>query len=187
MKMESLLDAFSFDELSAFDKRVADSVGSVIYSVEPKIDGLSVSLEYENGVFVRGVVVVAVLGGGQELLAQGIVALEIGLEGGGQLGDTGRLILGEGALHVTDTKKTDGVYVHLCTMESGNGILRVGDTVRAEVEVARRESIMRNHSACHLLQYALRTVLGTHVEQAGSYVSDTVCRFDFAHFAALLT
>jgi alanyl-tRNA synthetase len=70
-------------------------------------------------------------------------------------------------------------------MESGNGILRVGDTVRAEVEVARRESIMRNHSACHLLQYALRTVLGTHVEQAGSYVSDTVCRFDFTHFAAL--
>ena len=106
-------------------------------------------------------------------------------EGGGQIGDTGRLILADGALHVTDTKKTDGVYVHLCTMESGNGILRVGDTVRAEVDVARRESIMRNHSACHLLQYALRTVLGTHVEQAGSYVSDTVCRFDFTHFAAL--
>ena len=106
-------------------------------------------------------------------------------EGGGQIGDTGRIVTAAGALHVTDTKKTDGVYVHLCTMESGNGILRVGDTVRAEVEVARRESIMRNHSACHLLQYALRTVLGTHVEQAGSYVSDTVGRFDFTHFAAL--
>ena len=54
VKMESLLDAFSFDELMAFDKRVFDEVGSVEYSVEPKIDGLSVSLEYENGLFVRG-------------------------------------------------------------------------------------------------------------------------------------
>ncbi len=54
VKMESLLDAFSFEELTAFDRRVAEAVGNVIYSVEPKIDGLSVSLEYENGSFVRG-------------------------------------------------------------------------------------------------------------------------------------
>ncbi|MBR6693728.1 MAG: NAD-dependent DNA ligase LigA [Clostridia bacterium] len=54
VKMESLLDAFSFEELEAFDKRVFDEAGSVVYSVEPKIDGLSVSLEYENGLFVRG-------------------------------------------------------------------------------------------------------------------------------------
>ncbi|MBO5852999.1 MAG: NAD-dependent DNA ligase LigA, partial [Clostridia bacterium] len=54
VKMESLLDAFSYDELYAFDKRVADAVGQVAYSVEPKIDGLSVSLEYKNGEFVRG-------------------------------------------------------------------------------------------------------------------------------------
>ncbi len=106
-------------------------------------------------------------------------------EGGGQIGDTGRLLTADGALHVTDTKKTDGVYIHLCTMENGNGTLRVGDTVRTEVNATRRAAIMRNHSACHLLQYALRTVLGNHVEQAGSYVSDTVCRFDFTHFTAL--
>ena len=54
VKMESLLDAFSFEELEAFDKRVYDAVGNTAYSVEPKIDGLSVSLEYENGKFVRG-------------------------------------------------------------------------------------------------------------------------------------
>ncbi|MEE0927720.1 MAG: NAD-dependent DNA ligase LigA, partial [Acutalibacteraceae bacterium] len=54
VKMESLLDAFSFEELEAFDKRVKDAVGGTLYSVEPKIDGLSVSLEYSAGKFVRG-------------------------------------------------------------------------------------------------------------------------------------
>ena len=104
-------------------------------------------------------------------------------EGGGQIGDTGDLICGDTVLTVTDTKKTDGIYIHLCTV--ANGVLKVGDTVQAIVDTHRREAIMRNHSACHLLQSALRRVLGNHVEQAGSYVSDTVCRFDFTHFAAL--
>ncbi|MBQ2735238.1 MAG: alanine--tRNA ligase [Clostridia bacterium] len=104
-------------------------------------------------------------------------------EGGGQVGDTGELLCGDTLLTVTDTKKTDGVYIHLCTVK--NGVLKVGDTVQAQVDVHRREAIMRNHSACHLLQSALRRVLGNHVEQAGSYVSDNVCRFDFTHFAAM--
>ena len=104
-------------------------------------------------------------------------------EGGGQIGDTGVIRVGNTELTVTDTKKADGVYIHLCTVESG--ALKVGDTVTAEVDATRRAAIMRNHSACHLLQSALRQVLGSHVEQAGSYVSDTVCRFDFTHFAAM--
>ena len=104
-------------------------------------------------------------------------------EGGGQVGDTGDLLCGDTLLTVTDTKKTDGVYIHLCTVK--NGVLKVGDTVQAQLDAHRREAIMRNHSACHLLQSALRRVLGNHVEQAGSYVSDTVCRFDFTHFAAM--
>ena len=104
-------------------------------------------------------------------------------EGGGQVGDTGTLTVGGTVLNVTDTKKTDGVYIHLCTV--ADGILKKGDTVKATVDAHRRMAIMRNHSACHLLQSALRRVLGNHVEQAGSYVSDTVCRFDFTHFAAL--
>ena len=104
-------------------------------------------------------------------------------EGGGQIGDTGT-IYSEGFIaRVYDTKKTDGVYIHLCTVV--NGTLKVGDTVTADIEDARRDSIKRNHSACHLLQAALRTVLGNHVEQSGSFVSDEVCRFDFTHFAAL--
>ncbi len=104
-------------------------------------------------------------------------------EGGGQVGDSGT-IYSEGFIaNVYDTKKTDGVYLHLCTV--ANGTLNVGDAVTADIEDARRLSIARNHSAAHLLQAALRVVLGNHVEQAGSYVDESVCRFDFTHFAAL--
>ncbi len=104
-------------------------------------------------------------------------------EGGGQIGDLGT-IMGEGKLiSVTDTKKSDGIYLHLCTV--ANGVFSVGDTVTASIDTMRRKAIMRNHSAAHLLQAALRTVLGDHVEQAGSYVSNKVCRFDFSHFQAM--
>ncbi len=104
-------------------------------------------------------------------------------EGGGQIGDLGT-ILGEGKLiSVTDTKKTDGIYLHLCTV--AGGVFSVGDTVTASIDIMRRKAIMRNHSAAHLLQAALRTVLGEHVEQAGSYVSNKVCRFDFSHFQGM--
>ena len=104
-------------------------------------------------------------------------------EGGGQIGDTG-VIFAEGfTANVYDTKKSDGVYIHLCTVASGS--VKVGDAVTAEIDGGRRDAIKRNHSACHLLQAALRTVLGNHVEQSGSYVSQDVCRFDFTHFAAL--
>ena len=104
-------------------------------------------------------------------------------EGGGQVGDTGTIYSGNVLLNVYDTKKTDGVYIHLCTV--ANGTLNVGDTVVADITDARRDAIKRNHSAAHLLQAALRSVLGTHVEQAGSYVDENVCRFDFTHFVAL--
>ncbi len=104
-------------------------------------------------------------------------------EGGGQIGDLGT-ILAEGKLiSVTDTKKADGIYLHLCTV--ANGVFSVGDTVTASIDTMRRKAIMRNHSAAHLLQAALRTVLGEHVEQAGSYVSNKICRFDFSHFQAM--
>ena len=104
-------------------------------------------------------------------------------EGGGQVGDSGTIYGENLLLNVYDTKKTDGVYIHLCTV--ANGTLNVGDTVVADILDSRRDAIKRNHSAAHLLQAALRTVLGTHVEQAGSYVDENVCRFDFTHFVAL--
>ncbi len=104
-------------------------------------------------------------------------------EGGGQVGDTG-LLEGEGvSLTVQDTKKNAGVFLHQCTLNSG--VLRVGDTLCAKLDAARRDNIARNHSATHLLQAALRSVLGSHVEQAGSFVNESRCRFDFSHFAGL--
>ncbi|MBR7100956.1 MAG: alanine--tRNA ligase [Clostridia bacterium] len=104
-------------------------------------------------------------------------------EGGGQVGDKGTLE-NEGAhIDVLDTKKTDGVYVHMCNVVSGT--VKVGDTLKASVDATRRQAIARNHSAVHMLQAALRKVLGNHVEQAGSYVDESIGRFDFTHFAAL--
>lgn len=104
-------------------------------------------------------------------------------EGGGQIGDTGVITCHGAVLNVLDTKKTDGIYLHLCSVSEGT--FHTGDVVKAEVDAHRRAAIMRNHSAAHLLQSALRRVLGNHVEQAGSYVSDTICRFDFTHFAPM--
>ncbi len=104
-------------------------------------------------------------------------------EGGGQIGDKGTVYADGKLISVTDTKKADGIYLHLCTVV--NGVFSVGDKVTADIDGMRRKAIMRNHSAAHLLQAALRAVLGEHVEQAGSYVSNKVCRFDFSHFQAL--
>lgn len=104
-------------------------------------------------------------------------------EGGGQVGDTGVIYDQDTMITVTDTKKVDGVYLHMCTLASGD--VKVWDTVKFEIDRHRRESIKRNHSAAHLLQAALRQVLGNHVEQAGSYVDETRVRFDFSHFAPL--
>lgn len=104
-------------------------------------------------------------------------------EAGGQVGDTGTLI-GDGTLiNISDTKKINGVYIHVCSMV--NGLLRVGDRVKASINSQRREDIKRNHSACHLLQASLRKMLGTHVEQAGSYVDEHHLRFDFTHFSPM--
>ena len=104
-------------------------------------------------------------------------------EGGGQVGDVGAISSDGASLTVTDTKKTGGIYVHEAVVESGS--VKVGDTVTLKINGVRRAAIRRNHSACHLLQAALRAVLGVHVEQAGSYVDDARLRFDFTHLAAM--
>ncbi len=105
-------------------------------------------------------------------------------ESGGQVGDTG-LVSGDGfRFAVQDTKKTgNAVYLHFGNVEEG--ALSVGATAHAAVDETLRKATMRNHTGAHLLQAALRRVLGTHVEQAGSYVDANVLRFDFTHFSAM--
>ena len=104
-------------------------------------------------------------------------------EGGGQVGDSGVITLGDTKLTVLDTKKTNGIYLHQCQVE--NGSVKLGDEITLAIDTIRRDAIKRNHSAAHLLQAALRKVLGTHVEQAGSYVDEHRVRFDFTHLAAM--
>ena len=104
-------------------------------------------------------------------------------EGGGQVGDTGVISNANCNIMVSNTTKAGGIFTHMVEVEAGS--VSVGDKVTAIIDADRRAAIRRNHTAAHLLQAALRTVLGNHVEQAGQLVNDAVVRFDFTHFSAL--
>ena len=106
-------------------------------------------------------------------------------ESGGQVGDTGALDGPAGRFEVADTRKLGGAYHGHVGRWQGSAPLRVGDSVRATVDAARRQAIVLNHSATHLLHSALRAVLGTHVQQRGSLVAPERLRFDFSHGAPL--
>lgn len=106
-------------------------------------------------------------------------------ESGGQVGDRGIIKTGNTVFAVDNTTKTQsGVILHTGHIISGES-MTVGETVWAEVDEEKRKATMRNHTAAHLLQAALRKVLGNHVEQAGQLVSENSVRFDFVHFSAM--
>lgn len=104
-------------------------------------------------------------------------------ESGGQVGDTGKFVKGKNILQVTDTQKFDKVIVHKGRVKEGG--FKTGDELRACVDIERRLSVARNHTATHLLQAALRKILGVHIQQQGSLVAEDRLRFDFTHFKAL--
>ena len=105
-------------------------------------------------------------------------------ESGGQVGDTGVITMGDSTFEVSNTTKdADGVVLHHGTLV-GDAV-KVGDTVTTVYNEENRKAIMRNHTAAHLLQAALRSVLGTHVEQAGQLVDANEVRFDFTHFTGM--
>ena len=106
------------------------------------------------------------------------------VESGGQVDDLGKIIVGEKKFDVADVAKIDSQVIHIINSAHSN-IMKVGTEVVVEVDELRRWDIMRNHSVTHFLHKALRTVLGTHVHQAGSYVGPDRLRFDFTHFAKL--
>lgn len=103
---------------------------------------------------------------------------------GGQCADTGIITTAEGTFEVKDTVKLLGGKIgHIGVVTSG--MIKTGDKATLTVDETRRSNTCKNHSATHLLQKALRMVLGTHVEQAGSYVDGERLRFDFSHFSAM--
>ena len=106
-------------------------------------------------------------------------------EMGGQAGDAGVLSAEGTMVRVLDTKGHNGLYAHVASVEEGS--LSEGDVLLARVDHKRRELLRRNHTATHLLDAALKQVLGDHVNQAGSLVAPMHLRFDFTHFEALTT
>ena len=137
--------------------------------------------------------VLAIVSGGELVQSVGAPAEDVEVfldqtpfygEMGGQVGDTGKLE-NDGCLFAVEdaTYPQKGYTSHKGSME--RGILSVGDCVEASIDVMRRERIRRNHTATHILQYALREVLGDHVKQAGSLVAPDRLRFDFTHFESM--
>ncbi|HOU35904.1 MAG TPA: alanine--tRNA ligase [Candidatus Omnitrophota bacterium] len=104
-------------------------------------------------------------------------------ESGGQVGDTGVIKTPEAVFEVVDTQKFEKVFLHIGRVREGT--IRTGDSAEVSVDRERRLSIARNHTATHLLQAALRKVLGNHVQQQGSWVGADRLRFDFTHFSGI--
>lgn len=107
-------------------------------------------------------------------------------ESGGQIGDTGVIITGTGRAEIIDTTfALPNLRRHLVRFSSGS--ITAGQTAQVEIDVDRREATRRNHTGTHILHWALRSVLGDHVKQAGSYVGPDRLRFDFSHYSAVTT
>ena len=132
---------------------------------------------------VRGAESIQAAGNGEEVTVM-LDKTPFYAHSGGQVADTGVIETKEAVCTVTAvTKTTTGVYLHRAVVSEG--ILTAGYEAKVKVDAVRRQAIMRNHTAAHLLQAALQKVLGTHVAQAGQLVDDNRVRFDFTHFAAM--
>jgi alanyl-tRNA synthetase len=171
-------------------RRARESSGfSADYNSMVRVDGVTQFSGYEH--LQRHSKVVALFVEGQPVneIQAGVNAIVVlddtpfyG-ESGGQVGDKGILKTAAGVFSVSDTQKYGKAIGHQGSLNSGK--LSVGDSVEAEVDIARRDRIRLNHSATHLLHAALRQVLGKHVAQKGSLVNDNYLRFDFSHFEAM--
>ena len=154
------------------DNTPTDFVGYDVNNCEAKVLALCVGEEVSGSIT-----------GGEK----GIIVLNktpFYAEMGGQCADHGVILVGDSRFQVTDVQKDKGgKYLHTGYMVSGT--IKVDDTVLASIDVERRKAVMRAHSATHLLQKALKSVLGDHVHQAGSLVEPDRLRFDFTHYSAV--
>ncbi len=165
-------DAWKGDSVK-IDVPATEFVGYTDYEGEAKVTAI-----------VRDGELCDMLGAGEE----GVIVLDRSpfyAESGGQVGDSGVIKCGDDNVFlVVDTaKNADGIFLHSGKVD--RGVISVGDSAFASINAERRNSIKRNHTAAHLLQAALRKVLGTHVQQAGQLVNAMEVRFDFTHFNAL--
>ena len=185
------VDTAAFDAAMARQKEQARSAGKFKMAANLEYSGNSTdfkgydSLDTSASVLAlyKDSIAVASLNEGE----QGIVVLDntpFYAESGGQIGDNGILKSGNGIFAVEDTQKIQAaVFGHHGVLKTGS--LKVGDMVKANVDIASRNDTMRNHSATHLMHKALREVLGEHVQQKGSLVDSDKTRFDFVHNAPM--
>ena len=183
-----------YDENRAFSRKQRKNAGAEAWEGEADpTDGFDATVfEGYDKDSIEGAKVAAIISGGAlaKSAAEGdevIIVLDRTVfygESGGQIGDIGTISSDTAQLSVTSTTKNHaGIFMHFATVVSGE--IKTGDVVSASIDSVRRMAIRRNHTAAHLLQAALRNVLGTHVEQKGQMVDENVVRFDFAHFAAM--
>lgn len=172
-------------------RKVTNYMGAdetVYESIDPSVT--TVFVGYENKVHTSKITVLTTDSEIVNALSDGEVGTIIVEETpfyatmGGQAADIGLIVTAEGEFEVKDTVKLMGTKVgHIGTVKKG--MIKVGDSCSLQVNEANRSDTCKNHSATHLLQKALRMVLGTHVEQAGSFVNSDRLRFDFSHFSAM--
>ncbi len=182
------IDVAGFEREMAAQRERARSASQfgVVYSDAIEIDEASEFTGYEH--LAEQATVVALINGESQVASlsagdTGMVILDrtpFYAESGGQAGDRGRLTADGVAFEVTDTRKLSGVNGHIGEVTTGE--IKVGTVLTADVDQTRRQSIVLNHSATHLLHAALRQVLGEHVTQKGSLVEADRLRFDFSHF-----
>jgi alanyl-tRNA synthetase len=187
------VDMDAFEEAMAAQReraRSASNFGGGVQVTAEHVEGLAPTAftGYESGecgdarvlrLLVDGKLVQQIVGGDRAVVI--LDRTPFYAESGGQVGDEGQLAAANAVFAVEDTIKLAGVF-HGHLGQLREGVLKVGDSVHAQIDAARRRAIVLNHSATHLLHAALREELGTHVQQKGSLVAPDRLRFDFSHF-----
>ncbi|MEQ1644172.1 MAG: alanine--tRNA ligase, partial [Pyrinomonadaceae bacterium] len=185
-RFDSALQALQ--QQSGIGKTERKSEASPVYAAVLEKTGANTFHGYES-TLITDARVIAILEGEKQIDqlgegGQGGIVLDqtpFYAESGGQVGDSGKLIAAEAGATVYDTySPVAGLIIHKVTVDKGS--VKVGDVLTASVDVQKRDSTRRNHTATHLVHAALKEVLGTHVKQAGSVVASNYLRFDFTHY-----